>query len=281
MYYWWKITQQMLSCLTLTEKFIKRDNFQSLYSKASFNFESSSVSKLANLLGGQEIISNGNITNSWILPNGNEEIKNIFQDIYGVPGTFAIKLLTKSDKNCTDTMVKKIVIFPNPNPFFNIDTSSDKTIFFEAIDKFHKEYIWFLSDGYKENRTIFSRTFTANGKYSAQLVVKDMNDCIDSSYFEFNINAFEYKTFKNNIELYPNPTTKNNTIIITLEKPSDVIIEMYNSLGQIVYNTQKNNSIKGVHVFNLPFETSKLAKGIYWLKIKINETMKIEKIIFQ
>lgn len=227
------------------------------------------------------IISNGNITNSWILPNGNEVIKNIYQDIYGVPGIFKIKLLAKSDKNCTDTMVKEIMIFDNPNPFFIVDSTNDKSIYLEAIDKSHKYYDWMISDGYKSNSNSFSHLFNTNGIFKIQLIVKDINDCVDSSYYFHTINALDYQIFENQILLYPNPSHTNCTLKVILENKGNISFQLYNFLGQLVYENQKLNCRKGIHYFDIPLESNQLSKGMYWLKINNGKESKIEKILFR
>ncbi len=260
-------------------------SFISVYPSPVSNFKINDSAQCLNnnlfIFEATSIIANGNITNSWILPNGNEEIKNIYQDIYGVPGSFNIKLLARSDKNCTDTIVKSIIVYNNPNPFFIIDSVNEKSVYLEAVNKLHQKYEWIISDGTTNDNFSFLHTFNANGTFKIQLTVTDINGCVDSSYYLMPINAIEFQNLKNEILLFPNPTTKNCVLKIILEKQSNIAFTLYNSLGQQMYNEKKSNFKKGIYFFNIPFETNQWAKGIYWLKINIGQYSKIEKIILK
>ena len=70
--------------------------------------------------------------------------------------------------------------------------------------------------------------------------------------------------------IYPNPTTKGNTIYIN-SKNSIKSISLYNHIGQKILETENNN-----------FDTSNLVSGTYIIKIKlINENILENKIVIK
>ncbi|MBC8486931.1 MAG: T9SS type A sorting domain-containing protein [Bacteroidetes bacterium] len=61
------------------------------------------------------------------------------------------------------------------------------------------------------------------------------------------------------ISIYPNPTT--NKLFIEMQNRQDVIISIFNSLGQIVYTAKIETDNKTINI-------SGLQKGLYFVEIK-------------
>jgi len=77
--------------------------------------------------------------------------------------------------------------------------------------------------------------------------------------------------YDNDINIFPNPA--NNYLIINLQKTNDVIIELSDINGQLIFIKEENvMSLEKMDISNLP-------KGMYLLKIIISNKMKVEKII--
>ena len=66
---------------------------------------------------------------------------------------------------------------------------------------------------------------------------------------------------KNSIIAYPNPSRDEMNISFTLETPEDVALYLYNSLGQLVFQTKQNFDALGKNEFT--FSTADLPAGSY------------------
>jgi hypothetical protein len=77
------------------------------------------------------------------------------------------------------------------------------------------------------------------------------------------------------VYIYPNPSAENLNIGISSLKERDLKIEVYNSIGQIVYS-ERNTIEKGSTI--LPINLEQWATGVYNIKIK-DETS--EEIVWQ
>jgi len=83
-----------------------------------------------------------------------------------------------------------------------------------------------------------------------------------------------------NLELYPNPTNNFTTAKIELTKQSEVSVSLVNTLGQTVKSIITNKTLtQGSNTVQI--ERGNLTTGIYFVKIDINGTQKLEKLIIQ
>ncbi|MBI3510623.1 MAG: T9SS type A sorting domain-containing protein [Bacteroidetes bacterium] len=67
---------------------------------------------------------------------------------------------------------------------------------------------------------------------------------------------------------YPNPANASTTISYSLTKNSDVVFNVYNATGALVYTENMNNSAAGSHKFDL--NTSNYANGLYSYTFTVN-----------
>ena len=86
-------------------------------------------------------------------------------------------------------------------------------------------------------------------------------------------------TYRNDLaKVYPNPTSYQATIELSLETSSDVLVEAFNAVGQRV-NVTDYGTLAGTNV--LTFDTSNLANGVYSIHIKLDNANIIKKITVQ
>ncbi len=90
-----------------------------------------------------------------------------------------------------------------------------------------------------------------------------------------NVNNLESQSSQ--ITVYPNPTNSVFNIIVKTEKKSDLIIELMNIQGQIVYR----NDIKRVFTYQDAIDVSELAKGMYYLRVNLGDNVRVLKLIVQ
>ena len=80
-------------------------------------------------------------------------------------------------------------------------------------------------------------------------------------------------------EIFPNPTIDNASIDITLDDSSEVKIEIYNTVGQMIqsiYNGELNSGAQRIE-----FNASELPAGINWIKVEMNGEAHMEQLIKQ
>jgi hypothetical protein len=85
------------------------------------------------------------------------------------------------------------------------------------------------------------------------------------------IDGIKKGEYQEAVSVYPNPTSGNITVKSNINKSS---IEIYNMLGEKMYNSKINSEIKDIDFSNKP-------KGIYFIKIYAGEKIQIEKIVMQ
>lgn len=76
---------------------------------------------------------------------------------------------------------------------------------------------------------------------------------------------------------YPNPFNPSTTISYRLAKVSDVQLIVYNSLGQKVKTIVNTRQVAGE--YNINFDASNLASGVYFYRIKAGNFVKVNKML--
>ncbi|MES2593083.1 MAG: PKD domain-containing protein [Bacteroidota bacterium] len=136
-------------------------------------------------------ISPGSITSwSWNFGDGSPLVAaQSPSHMYTMPGTFSISLIVTSNNGCTDTLLKNIIIHPNPQAQFNtantcdgiavqiLDSSSITPI--DAI----QSWTWNFGDNtplYTNQLISGGHLYSAAGSYSIKLLVVSNFGCSDS-----------------------------------------------------------------------------------------------------
>ena len=76
---------------------------------------------------------------------------------------------------------------------------------------------------------------------------------------------------------YPNPFNPATTITYTLPSGSDVRLEVYNTLGQLVRTLVNSNQAPGIH--EVVFDGSRLASGVYFYKLVAGSHVMVNKMM--
>jgi len=78
-----------------------------------------------------------------------------------------------------------------------------------------------------------------------------------------------------NIHLYPNPTHGKFRYSINLSEIRDMIIELVNASGQVVYRQE----VTGANTFSEEIDARFYANGVYYLKVNDGKEIKIKKLV--
>ncbi len=83
----------------------------------------------------------------------------------------------------------------------------------------------------------------------------------------------------NKFSMYPNPTNANTSISFNLENESNVSLEVYNTVGSLVYSENKNNMSAGKQKIN--FDGTEFPQGIYFVNLTIGNEKVTRKLTIQ
>jgi len=79
------------------------------------------------------------------------------------------------------------------------------------------------------------------------------------------------------INVYPNPTTTESVIDLTVAQTSDVTITVVNALGQIVKEVYNGQMTAGENAVTI--STFDLASGVNWIKIEMDDQAHVEQLV--
>lgn len=93
-----------------------------------------------------------------------------------------------------------------------------------------------------------------------------------------NVTGVEEKANESAINIYPNPFTQNFEVELSLHNDSDVELVLYDALGKeiVSYHTKES---KGQYKQTINTNQLNLAKGVYWMKVRVNDKELTKKVI--
>ena len=146
-----------------------------------------------------------------------------------------------------------VVAFPE----YNTQIMLLKNEFFEFFPKYH--YYW----GIRVEAEGWSKLCAVEA-YTKQMYCEEAT-------------TVDFKNTNIICEAFPNPFTNQVKIRFNLDKSSNVKLSIFDNLGNLV--TVLNNGVleSGEKVFN--FSPTGLSKGIYYYKLQIGNTVKVQKLI--
>jgi hypothetical protein len=108
------------------------------------------------------------------------------------------------------------------------------------------------------------------------------------SYLKVNKSTFTYTGISESQEIsnamevsqnYPNPFSSTSEIQVTLKEKSDLILEVNNLTGQVVFYTTKQDAHPGINTLEIDART--LTPGIYFYTIKTSDSSVTKKMIVE
>jgi large repetitive protein len=122
-----------------------------------------------------------------------------------------------------------------------------------------------------------STTATAAGLLTGtyNVTVTDDNGCTatGSVFVDFVVGIAS--TMNINTEVYPNPTSDNLNINVSLPKITNVDVELYNALGALVTKESHLNVMQ----FNTTIELNNFDNGVYFLKVKAEDEVSSYRVL--
>jgi hypothetical protein len=204
---------------------------------------------------------------------GSSEMIN-FTNILTVNATNLVKaIVTDTISNCSDSSNEvTITIYPNPIANFSFEyfkTDSNNVnknkVVFTNLSSDTTSSLWLFGDNNNSSLMLKNASFVYNksGNYTVKLIVKNINNCTDTSTKQIVItNTAVEKLLTNSIvKVYPNPANDFITIEIA-ESSNDAILTLFDLTGKQVHKSFLNTKqIIPINDLNI---------GTYILKIEFD-----------
>ncbi len=166
-------------------------------------------------------------------------------------------------------------------PFGSFDVIRLKSEVFETDSIF----IDTLNFGTTLERNYIEYKWMTNGIKAPVLQVTAEGPILQVAYVDSiqgtTVNVAEKNAFKPTISVSPNPVFDHSLIAIQAASPSEVTITILNLSGAIVYNLYEGFLPSGRHFFPLNVSAANLNRGVYFIKLKSDNSITTHKIIIQ
>ena len=166
--------------------------------------------------------------------------------------------------------VDSINVTFNPNPVVDLGADTIVTVDSLLLDAGagFDSYLWSTGET--------SQTIYVNNTGTYSVTVIDINGCSGSDTVTVTINTDINDLVNNcNISIYPNPSNGKFSVIIKSNKTQNVVLELYDINAHVIYKKY----IYGLTTFNKSLDISELSKGIYYLRVKTNDNVKVKKVV--
>ena len=168
-----------------------------VYPKPTVNFY---INNLGQCLTGNQFtftdsstISSGTISRKWNLGTGINDTSLLasLSKVYSAANTYSIKLVETSNNNCKDSLTKTITVFPQPKAGFTINKNSQclyNNSFMFMDTTTNTTSLWKTGVGNNQTTKTINQSYNNIGNYSVKLVVKSVNNCLDSTTKTIDVN---------------------------------------------------------------------------------------------
>ena len=213
---------------------------------ADFYYEGICVNSPTNFFSSS--LSVGGIINSlsWNFGNGVQTDKDPVSYSYNIIGDYEVSLYAETDIGCKDSIIKTITIFGNPTANFSYNpytiSTLDPEINFVNTSTNGTPYLWDFGDSIYSFIESPSHVYDNAGMYDVKLIVKDINECIDSitksivMYYDFVLHvptSFTPNNDGDNDQFGPQG--------LRMNKYKSYSFYIYNKWGEEIFETEDIN----------------------------------------
>jgi hypothetical protein len=228
-------------------------------------------------------ISSGSTTRTWYIGNGNNATTAVATQVYNNLGNSTVKLVSKSDKACIDSISKIITVSANPVAGVMLGQTSNVApttpYIYTVAQQLNHTYLWSVTNGIVvagQGTNAVTVQWIGIGSGKVQAIITNPQGCNDTSSLTLSVSNVGIKELQSlsQLELYPNPNNGDFTLKITSAKASETRISLLNMLGQEVWTDNKTISA-GAQEIDL---TTNVSAGVYMLRLQ-NEDGKVQRSV--
>lgn len=132
-------------------------------------------------------INAGSLFYNWNLSNGSNPSTANASANYLTTDTFTVTLVASSDKNCVDSLKRRVYVYPNPKANFSVDDpiqcfNDNKFTYtnLSSIEWGTLNFNWDLGDGNTSTLDTIIHTYTADDTFTVKLITISGFGCTDS-----------------------------------------------------------------------------------------------------
>ncbi|HRS58447.1 MAG TPA: PKD domain-containing protein, partial [Bacteroidia bacterium] len=193
-------------------------------------------------------ISSGTMSHTWYFGDGSSSTVINPTKLYSAPGTYTVKLVTVSDKGCSDSVTKSVTVYDAPSVSFTTanvcygnQASFTNT---SSINTGVLTYKWYFGDGSTTTSMHATKMYASAGTYQVKLVATSNHGCSDSLTIP--------------VTIYPKPDINIDAYNITCAGLNDGKITVHARKGTSPYSFSMNGT-----TYQNDSNFVKLGKGSY------------------
>lgn len=227
------------------------------------------------VLSNQTTWSDGNISYTWDLGNGETSSQIHPQTRYAVAGAVNVTLTAKIEDGCEQSITQELNVNPSPNRCgFEIKATGVNGLRNYTFTPSNENevgaengvnYSWDFGDGTTSSSSIANRDFTADGVYTVQMIASTDAGCSCKTTQQVVVDRLGTQSLNDlsKLAVYPNPS--NGDFVLELVNPAlDVQVELLNLIGEKVADFNHSH----FQADKLSISVPHLAKGVYLLTVK-------------
>jgi PKD repeat protein len=163
----------------------------------------------------------------------------------------------------------------------NLDTLNryEKDSLLVSVPKQDKlaRYSWTIDGKNFGNEAKAALQIDKDGIYEIALQVTDANGCSATSSKKVQVLYDSNVPLFNKLNLYPNPSRGDLKVDLQLRKPNEVRVVIYNSIGQVVEQTENQYFKNYIYDFDLHSH----ATGLYFIRFMIGNKEVVRKVVLE
>ena len=177
--------------------------------------------------------------------------------------------------NCSNTAVATVTV--NSTPAQSFITQGHDTLYSSTVVA-NATYNWYLNGSTTPIATTNSSfyKFTTQGTYTVKVVSNDCSSPISTGYLTTSLGVRNSSSVKS-FAIFPNPTDSRLVLDISLLKTANVQLKIFSTEGkEMLYK-----NFGTVKDLNETLNISEFAKGIYIMKLQVDDEINYQKVVKQ
>lgn len=136
-------------------------------------------------------------------------------------------------------------------------------------------FAWSFGDGGNSSQQNPAHTYTANGNYTATLVVSNSCNSVTLTIPVGITTGITQEQFENALAVFPNPSNGKINVVVSKEITSNTEVSVYSQDGKLIYQSKLKSESSEINLQNQ-------AKGIYFMQLRdANGNTSSRKIIIE
>jgi hypothetical protein len=215
-----------------------------------------------------------------VMLDTNKDTVRISWDKTGIDTAWVI---VSNTAGCKDSAKFIITVHAIPSAHWKV-SHTGKNYHFTADNASLKNYTWNFGDGSAgDTGKSVTHVFPKNKNYKVSLLVADQYGCTTNFDSTILIAASGLAEAAEDIpaaiSIYPNPFSSITTLAYTLDKPSEVSIEVLDMQGRKVATLAAGDQMPGSHSCEFDAGKYNCSAGIYLVKVLIADQVAVRRIV--